>query len=100
MTEHGKVLAETRGGVQRGIENVEHACGVPTLMMGDTVEQIAVGIDSASWRQPSGVFGTVEGLEGGYWVAATVFEDVPPDVSIATEKVSFYTDQRVVISRW
>jgi malonate-semialdehyde dehydrogenase (acetylating)/methylmalonate-semialdehyde dehydrogenase len=58
-TEHGKVLAETRGEVQRGIENVEHACGIPTLMMGDTVEEISRGIDSASWRQPLGVFGII-----------------------------------------
>ena len=58
-TEHGKVIAETRGEVQRGIENVEHACGIPSLMMGDTVEQIADGIDSASWRQPIGVFGII-----------------------------------------
>jgi malonate-semialdehyde dehydrogenase (acetylating)/methylmalonate-semialdehyde dehydrogenase len=57
--EHGKILAETRGEVQRGIENVEHACGVPTLMMGDTVEEISRGIDSASWRQPIGVFGVI-----------------------------------------
>ncbi len=57
--EHGKVVAETRGELQRGIENIEHACGVPTLMMGDTVEQIAAGIDSASWRQPLGVFGII-----------------------------------------
>lgn len=58
-TEHGKVVAETRGELQRGIENVEHACGIPTLMMGDTVEEIAPGIDSASWRQPLGVFGII-----------------------------------------
>lgn len=57
--EHGKILAETRGEVQRGIENVEHACGIPTLMMGDTVEEISRGIDSASWRQPIGVFGII-----------------------------------------
>lgn len=57
--EHGKIIAETRGEVQRGIENVEHACGIPTLMMGDTVEEISRGIDSASWRQPLGVFGII-----------------------------------------
>jgi malonate-semialdehyde dehydrogenase (acetylating)/methylmalonate-semialdehyde dehydrogenase len=57
--EHGKIIAETRGEVQRGIENVEHACGVPALMMGETLEQIATGIDSASWRQPLGVFGLI-----------------------------------------
>ena len=38
--EHGKIVAETRGEVQRGIENVEHACGIPTLMMGETLEDI------------------------------------------------------------
>jgi len=58
-TEHGKVIAETRGEVQRGIENVEHACGIPTLMMGDTLEDIAPGIDSTVWRQPLGVFGII-----------------------------------------
>lgn len=57
--EHGKVIAETRGEIQRGIENIEHACGMPTLMMGDTVEGIAQGIDSESWRQPMGVFGII-----------------------------------------
>lgn len=54
--EHGKNLAETLGEVQRGIENVEHACGVPALMMGDTLEDIARGIDCEVFRQPIGVF--------------------------------------------
>ncbi|GMV05013.1 MAG: methylmalonate-semialdehyde dehydrogenase (acylating) [Gemmatimonadota bacterium] len=59
VREHGKVLAETRGEIQRGIENVEHACGVPTLMMGDTVEDIAPGIDCETVRQPVGVFAII-----------------------------------------
>jgi len=58
-TEHGKVVTETRGEVQRGIENVEHACGIPTLMMGETLEDIAPGIDCSSVRQPLGVFGII-----------------------------------------
>jgi len=41
--EHGKNLAETVGEVQRGIENVEHACSAPTLMMGETLEDVASG---------------------------------------------------------
>jgi malonate-semialdehyde dehydrogenase (acetylating)/methylmalonate-semialdehyde dehydrogenase len=57
--EHGKVLAETLGEVQRGIENVEHACGIPTLLMGDTLEDVARGIDCETVRQPLGVFGIV-----------------------------------------
>lgn len=57
--EHGKPLHETRGEIQRGIENVEHACGIPTLMQGDTLEDIAAGVDCATWRQPLGVFAVV-----------------------------------------
>jgi malonate-semialdehyde dehydrogenase (acetylating)/methylmalonate-semialdehyde dehydrogenase len=57
--EHGKTLPETRGEVRRGIENVEHACGIPTLMMGETVEDVASGIDCESIRQPIGVFGII-----------------------------------------
>ncbi len=57
--EHGKNLAETRGELQRGIENVEHACGIPTLMMGESLEDIAPGIDCATYRQPLGVFAAI-----------------------------------------
>ncbi len=57
--EHGKNLIETRGEIQRGIENVEHACGVPTLMMGETLEDIARGIDCETVRQPLGVFAVI-----------------------------------------
>ena len=58
--EHGKILAETRGEVQRGIENVEHACGVPDTHDGRHRRgDLARGIDSASWRQPVGVFGII-----------------------------------------
>ncbi len=54
--EHGKVLVECRGEIRRGIENVEHACGIPTLMMGSTLEDVAQGIDCETIRQPLGVF--------------------------------------------
>jgi malonate-semialdehyde dehydrogenase (acetylating) / methylmalonate-semialdehyde dehydrogenase len=57
--EHGKTLSESAGSVRRGIENVEHACGIPTLMMGDTVEDVARGIDCVTMRQPIGVFAAV-----------------------------------------
>jgi malonate-semialdehyde dehydrogenase (acetylating)/methylmalonate-semialdehyde dehydrogenase len=53
--ENGKTLEESRGSVRRGIENVEHACGMPTLMMGQTLEDIAAGIDCEFVRQPIGV---------------------------------------------
>lgn len=53
--EHGKTLEEARGSVRRGIEVVEFACGAPTLLMGDSLEQIAGGIDCDTIRQPVGV---------------------------------------------
>jgi malonate-semialdehyde dehydrogenase (acetylating)/methylmalonate-semialdehyde dehydrogenase len=53
--EHGKTLVESRGDVKRGIEMVEFACGVPSLMMGEHIENIARGIDCDTIRQPLGV---------------------------------------------
>jgi malonate-semialdehyde dehydrogenase (acetylating)/methylmalonate-semialdehyde dehydrogenase len=53
--EHGKTLAEARGSVYRGIENVEYACGVPSLLMGDTLENLARGVDCETMHQPLGV---------------------------------------------
>src|SRR2546423_8197371 len=57
--EHGKTLDESRGSVRRGIENVEHACGIPALMMGKALEDIASGIDCEYVRQPLGVFAAI-----------------------------------------
>jgi malonate-semialdehyde dehydrogenase (acetylating) / methylmalonate-semialdehyde dehydrogenase len=53
--EHGKTLVESRGDVRRGIEMVEFACGVPSLLMGENLENIARGIDCETIRQPLGV---------------------------------------------
>jgi malonate-semialdehyde dehydrogenase (acetylating)/methylmalonate-semialdehyde dehydrogenase len=53
--EHGKVLADAGGEVARGIENVEFACGVPSLLQGGYSEQASTGVDVWSIRQPVGV---------------------------------------------
>ena len=53
--EHGKTLVEARGSLFRGIENVEYACGIPSLLMGDTLENIARGVDCETMLQPLGV---------------------------------------------
>ncbi len=53
--ENGKLLEDARAEVRRGIEVVDFACGMPTLAQGRTVEGIARGIDSHSWRVPVGV---------------------------------------------
>ncbi len=53
--EHGKTLNEARGEVRRAIENVEVATGIPSLMQGGILEDIARGIDEYVLRQPLGV---------------------------------------------
>lgn len=53
--ECGKTLAESKGEWQRAIENIEVACGIPTLMQGYNLEDIARGIDEMMIRQPVGV---------------------------------------------
>ncbi len=53
--ECGKTLAEAEGELRRGIENVEVATGIPSMMMGATLEDIARGIDEHMIRQPVGV---------------------------------------------
>ena len=53
--ETGKTFEDAKGDVWRGIEVVEHACNVPSLVMGETVENVARKIDSYSYTQPLGV---------------------------------------------
>jgi malonate-semialdehyde dehydrogenase (acetylating)/methylmalonate-semialdehyde dehydrogenase len=57
--ENGKTLADARGELRRGIENVEVACGIPTMMQGTTLENIARGIDEIMIRQPIGVVAAI-----------------------------------------
>ncbi|MBS1837103.1 MAG: CoA-acylating methylmalonate-semialdehyde dehydrogenase [Actinobacteria bacterium] len=53
--EHGKVLSDAVGEVQRGIENVEFACGAPHLLKGAVSHQVSTGVDVSSLLQPLGV---------------------------------------------
>ncbi len=53
--EHGKVLDDARGEVQRGLEVVEFACGAPQLLKGEYSDAVGTGVDSYSLRQPLGV---------------------------------------------
>ena len=57
--ECGKTLAESEAELKRGIENVEVAAGIPSLMMGAALEDIANGIDETMIRQPLGVVGVI-----------------------------------------
>ncbi|MEQ8860271.1 MAG: CoA-acylating methylmalonate-semialdehyde dehydrogenase [Pseudomonadales bacterium] len=53
--EHGKVVADARGDLQRGLEVIEFACGIPHLLKGEYTEGAGPGIDVYSMRQPLGV---------------------------------------------
>ncbi len=53
--EHGKVVSDAKGEVIRGMEVVEYACGIPTLLKGEYSEQVSTDVDAYSFRQPLGV---------------------------------------------
>jgi malonate-semialdehyde dehydrogenase (acetylating)/methylmalonate-semialdehyde dehydrogenase len=53
--EHGKVLSDAAGEVQRGLEVVEFACGIPQLLKGEYSDQASTGVDVFSFREPLGV---------------------------------------------
>jgi malonate-semialdehyde dehydrogenase (acetylating)/methylmalonate-semialdehyde dehydrogenase len=57
--ENGKDAKDAGGEVRRGIEVVEFACGMPTLLMGETVRDVARGVDNASYRYPLGVVAAI-----------------------------------------
>lgn len=57
--ENGKTLAEARAELRRAIENVEVACGIPTMMQGYNLEDVARGIDETMIRQPLGVVAAI-----------------------------------------
>lgn len=59
VKENGKTRDEARGEVRRGIESVEFAAGVPSIMRGYKVEDISSGIDETAERQPLGVFAAI-----------------------------------------
>ncbi len=54
VAEHGKVFSDAMGEVARGLEVIEYACGIPTLLKGGFSEQASTGIDVYSIRQPVG----------------------------------------------
>ncbi len=55
VMENGKTLDDAKGEMRRAIENVEVACGIPTMMLGDFSEDVARGVDEYMIRQPVGV---------------------------------------------
>src|SRR3546814_8719776 len=54
-SEHGKVIADARGDIQRGLEVIEFACGIPHALKGEYTQGAGPGIDVYSMRQPLGL---------------------------------------------
>jgi malonate-semialdehyde dehydrogenase (acetylating)/methylmalonate-semialdehyde dehydrogenase len=54
-SEHGKVIADSKGDIQRGLEVIEFACGIPHLLKGEYTQGAGPGIDVYSMRQPLGI---------------------------------------------
>jgi malonate-semialdehyde dehydrogenase (acetylating)/methylmalonate-semialdehyde dehydrogenase len=59
VRENGKALDEARGEVRRGIDVVEFAAGMPTLMLGGALEQVSRGVDTELFRHPLGVVAAI-----------------------------------------
>jgi malonate-semialdehyde dehydrogenase (acetylating)/methylmalonate-semialdehyde dehydrogenase len=53
--EHGKVIADSKGDIQRGLEVVEFCCGIPHVLKGEYTQGAGPGIDVYSMRQPLGI---------------------------------------------
>ena len=54
-SEHGKVIADSKGDVQRGLEVIEFCCGIPHILKGEYTQGAGPGIDVYSMRQPLGI---------------------------------------------
>eukprot|EP00916_Digyalum_oweni_P025290 GHVL01041669.1.p1 GENE.GHVL01041669.1~~GHVL01041669.1.p1 ORF type:complete len:396 (-),score=43.43 GHVL01041669.1:1102-2289(-) len=57
--EQGKTIADAKGDIFRGLEVVEHACSIPTIIQGETLDNVATSVDTYSFRQPLGVCGGI-----------------------------------------
>jgi malonate-semialdehyde dehydrogenase (acetylating) / methylmalonate-semialdehyde dehydrogenase len=62
VRENGKTMSEARGEVRRGIDMIEYACGIPSLLMGRTLPDVSHNVDTYSIREPLG--GVVVGAAG------------------------------------
>src|SRR5260370_41987522 len=76
--EHGKTIADAKGDIQRGVEVVEFALGVPHLMKGEFTDGAGPGIDLYSMRQPLGVFA---GLTPCAFPAMIPLWKLPPSIA-------------------
>jgi malonate-semialdehyde dehydrogenase (acetylating)/methylmalonate-semialdehyde dehydrogenase len=71
--EHGKIFSDSKGEVERGIDVVEFACGIPQLLKGDFSDQVSTGMDNWTFRQPLGVVAGVTPFNFPVMVPAWMF---------------------------
>ncbi len=71
--EHGKVFSDAQGEVERAIDVIEFACGMPQLLKGDYTEQVSTGIDNWTMRQPLGVVAGITPFNFPMMVPAWMF---------------------------
>ena len=69
VMENGKTIDEARGEVRRGIESVDYATGIPVLMQGYNLEDVAESIDEECVRQPVGVFSAITPFNFPFMIA-------------------------------
>ena len=72
-SEHGKVLSDAMGEVDRGIDIVEFACGIPQLLRGNFTDQVSTGMDNWTLRQPLGVVAGIRPFNFPVMVPAWMF---------------------------
>ncbi len=71
--EHGKVFSDARGEVERGIDVIEFACGIPQLLKGDFTDQVSTDMDNWTFRQPLGVVAGITPFNFPFMVPAWMF---------------------------
>ena len=105
--EHGKVVSDARGEVQRGLEVIEFACGIPTLLKGGFSDQVSTGVDVYSFRQPLGVCVGMIGINVPIPVPMAYYSFGGWKDSLfgehhihGPEGVAFYTRGKAVTVRW
>src|SRR6185312_11070997 len=86
--EHGKTLPDAMGSVQRGMEVVEFACGIPHLLKGEHSENVGTGVDCHTVRQPVGVCAGITPFNFPVMVPLWMFPVAPACVNTIVLKPS------------
>ena len=84
-SEHGKVIDDAKGDVQRGLEVIEYACGIPQALKGEYTQGAGPGIDVYSMRQPLGIGAGIDTIEAGIRLRYEFAREFAPYIGIEQE---------------